>query len=146
MLVFFVILVCEVGLKWLGCVMVVVGILMLFGLVGGLILGGWFIGVYGWCWIFLVNLLVGLFVFVLVVIVFLRDCLVVLENFDYMGFLLLLLGLVIFLFGVLFSFVCGMMVDWYVLILVIIGLVLIVVFVVYLWYCIEYLFIDMCLF
>lgn len=142
----FAILAREAGPKRLGRVMAVVGIPMLLGPVGGPILGGWLIGAYGWRWIFLVNLPVGLSALVLAAIVFPRDRPAASENFDYMGLLLLSPGLATFLFGVSSSPACGTMADRHVLIPAITGLALIAAFVAHSWYRTEHPLIDMRLF
>ena len=56
----FVILTREAGPQRLGRLMAIGGIPMLLGPIGGPILGGWLIGAYGWKWIFLINLPIGL--------------------------------------------------------------------------------------
>lgn len=142
----FAILAREAGPKRLGRVMAVVGIPMLLGPVGGPILGGWLIGAYGWRWIFLVNLPVGLSALVLAAIVFPRDRPAASENFDYMGLLLLSPGLATFLFGVSSSPARGTMADRHVLIPAITGLALIAAFVAHSWYRTEHPLIDMRLF
>src|ERR1700749_2495371 len=55
----------EAGPKRLGRLVAVGGIPMLIGPIGGPILGGWLIGAYGWKWIFLINVPIGLFVIAL---------------------------------------------------------------------------------
>ncbi|CKL91010.1 MFS transporter [Mycobacterium tuberculosis] len=142
----FAILAREAGPKRLGRVMAVVGIPMLLGPVGGPILGGWLIGAYGWRWVFLVNLPVGLSALVLAAIVFPRDRPAASENFDYMGLLLLSPGLATFLFGVSSSPARGTMADRHVLIPAITGLALIAAFVAHSWYRTEHPLIDMRLF
>lgn len=58
--VVFIIFLCECG-KYMG----VVGGIMVFGIIGGLLFGGFFIDVWGWCFNFFVGVLFVIFVFVL---------------------------------------------------------------------------------
>jgi MFS transporter, DHA2 family, multidrug resistance protein len=71
-----------------------------FGPVCGPILGGWLIDSFGWQWIFVVNLPIGVTVIVLAGIVFPKDQPSTSEAFDFVGMLLLSPGLALFLLGV----------------------------------------------
>src|SRR6202012_1329628 len=64
----FVILTHEAGPKRVGRLMAVGGIPILLGPIGGPVLGGWVLGAYGWEWIFLINLPIGLIALVLAAI------------------------------------------------------------------------------
>src|SRR6202012_6256233 len=63
-----VILTREAGPKRVGRLMAIGGIPILLGPIGGPILGGWVLGAYGWEWIFLINLPIGLIALVLAAI------------------------------------------------------------------------------
>ncbi|WP_119185054.1 DHA2 family efflux MFS transporter permease subunit [Mycobacterium decipiens] len=134
------------GPKRLGRLMGLVGIPMLLGPIGGPVLGGWLIGAYGWPWIFLVNLPVGLSALALAAIVFPTDRSGSSETFDYIGMLLLLPGLALFLFGVTSSPGRGTVADRHVLIPATIGLALIASFVWHAWYRTDHPLIDLRLF
>ena len=69
----FVILTREAGPKRLGRLVAIGGIPILLGPIGGPILGGWLVGAYGWEWIFLINLPIGLIALVLAAITFPED-------------------------------------------------------------------------
>jgi EmrB/QacA subfamily drug resistance transporter len=119
----------EAGPKRVGRLMAVGGIPILLGPIGGPVLGGWLIGAYGWQWIFLVNVPIGLATFVLAVILFAKDCPAPAEALDVTGLLLLSPGVAIFLCGV--SSVPGRhtIADRYVLVPAAVGLALIIAFV-----------------
>ncbi|GAB7143615.1 DHA2 family efflux MFS transporter permease subunit [Mycobacterium riyadhense] len=89
----------EAGPGRAGRVMAVVGVPALLGQIGGPILGGWLVHTYGWKWIFLINLPVGLGTAVLAAIVFAKDQPRPSEVFDFIGVLLLLPGLATLLYG-----------------------------------------------
>lgn len=125
----FTILTGVAGPKRLGRLMSVLGIPMLIGPISGPILGGWLISEFGWPWIFLVNLPIGLCAFVLALFVFPRDEPTPSETFDVVGVLLLSPGLATFLFGVSAIPARGTIADRYVLLPVVIGLSLIVAFI-----------------
>src|SRR5215213_7085591 len=55
------------GPQRIGRLMAVLGIPMLLGPIGGPILGGWLIDAYGWHWIFLINVPIGILSVVLAV-------------------------------------------------------------------------------
>ncbi|HME75646.1 MAG TPA: DHA2 family efflux MFS transporter permease subunit [Mycobacterium sp.] len=65
----------------------------------GPILGGWLIGSFGWQWIFLVNVPIGLFTLVLAGFVLPKDEPASAESLDVVGMLLLSPGLVMLLYG-----------------------------------------------
>ncbi|HUH69090.1 MAG TPA: DHA2 family efflux MFS transporter permease subunit [Mycobacterium sp.] len=142
----FMILTREAGPRRLGRLMAVLGIPMLLGPIGGPILGGWLIGAYGWKWIFLVNLPIGLAAFVLAAIVFRKDRPAPSETFDLIGVLLLSPGLATFLFGVSSIPGRGTVADRHVLIPATIGLVLIIAFVLHACYRADHPLIDLRLF
>lgn len=142
----FTILTRVAGPKRLGRLMSVLGIPMLLGPISGPILGGWLISEFGWPWIFLVNLPIGLCAFVLAWFVFPRDEPAPSETFDLIGVLLLSPGLAVFLFGVSSVPGRGTVADRHVLIPVLIGLVLIVMFVAHAWFRADHPLIDLRLF
>ena len=125
----FVILTREAGPKRVGRLMAIGGIPILLAPIGGPILGGWLIGAYGWKWIFLVNLPVGLAAFVLAAIMFPKDRPAPSEALDVIGMLLLSPGVVTLLIGVSSIPGRGTVADRYVLIPGIIGLAAIAVFI-----------------
>jgi MFS transporter, DHA2 family, multidrug resistance protein len=119
----------EAGPRRLGRLVAVGGIPMLIGPIGGPILGGWLIGAYGWKWIFLINVPIGLLVVGLALIFFPRERPTSAEPFDVVGVLLLSPGLVILLFGISSISVRGTIADRYVVVPVIVGVALIAAFV-----------------
>jgi EmrB/QacA subfamily drug resistance transporter len=136
----------EAGPKRLGRLVAVGGIPMLLGPIGGPILGGWLIGAYGWKWIFLINVPIGLLVIALALIFFPTDQPGAAEPFDVVGVLLLSPGLVIFLFGMSSISVRGTIADPYVLGPAVLGLALIAAFVVHACYRTDHPLIDLRLF
>lgn len=96
----FVILTREAGPKRVGRLMAIGGIPILLGPIGGPILGGWLVGAYGWEWIFLINLPIGLVAIVLAAITFPKDRPAPAEKFDIVSVLLLPPGVTLFLAGV----------------------------------------------
>jgi EmrB/QacA subfamily drug resistance transporter len=136
----------EAGPKRLGRLVAVGGIPMLLGPIGGPILGGWLIGAYGWKWIFLINVPIGLLVVALALIFFPTDQPGAAEPFDVVGVLLLSPGLVIFLFGMSSISVRGTIADPYVLGPAVLGLALIAAFVVHACYRTDHPLIDLRLF
>lgn len=141
-----VILTREAGPKRVGRLMAIGGIPILIGPIGGPILGGWLIGAYGWKWIFLVNLPIGLATFALAAILFTKDRPAPSEALDVTGLLLLSPGVAIFLCGVSSIPARHTMADRYVLIPSGIGLALIVAFIVHVCYRTDHPLIDMRLF
>jgi MFS transporter, DHA2 family, multidrug resistance protein len=142
----FVILTRQAGPKRIGRLMALGGIPILLGPIGGPILGGWVIGAYGWKWIFLVNLPIGLVTIALAAIMFPKDRPAPSEALDLTGLLLLSPGVAIFLCGV--SSIPGRhtIADRYVLVPTLIGLALIVAFVLHAWYRTDHPLIDLRLF
>jgi EmrB/QacA subfamily drug resistance transporter len=141
-----VILTREAGPKRVGRLMAIGGIPILLGPIGGPILGGWLIDSYGWKWIFLVNLPIGLATFALAAVLFAKDRPAPSETLDITGLLLLSPGVTIFLCGV--SSIPGRhtIADPYVLIPGIVGLALIIAFVLHAWYRTDHPLIDLRLF
>jgi EmrB/QacA subfamily drug resistance transporter len=119
----------EAGPKRLGRLVAVGGIPVLLGPICGPILGGWLIGAYGWKWIFLINVPIGVIVIAFAAILFPREEPSPSETFDFIGVLLLSPGLVIFLFGVSSIPVRGTVADRYVLLPTVLGIALIAAFV-----------------
>lgn len=136
----------EAGPKRVGRLMAIGGVPILLGPIGGPILGGWLIDSYGWKWIFLVNLPVGLATLLLAAILFTRDRPAPSEALDVTGLLLLSPGVAVFLCGV--SSIPGRhtIADRYVLIPAVIGLALIIAFVLHAWYRTDHPLIDLRLF
>jgi MFS transporter, DHA2 family, multidrug resistance protein len=95
----------------------------------GPVLGGWLIESFGWQWIFLVNLPIGVTTVVLAGIVFPKDHSSTAAAFDFVGMLLLSPGLALFLLGVSAIPGRGTVTDAHVWLPVSIGLVLITGFV-----------------
>ncbi|MGW4770599.1 DHA2 family efflux MFS transporter permease subunit [Nocardia sp. NPDC004278] len=117
------------GPQRVGRVMAVLGVPMLLGPICGPILGGWLIDSYGWKWIFLINLPVGVIALILAFVVFPADRPEPSESFDFLGMLLASPGLALFLFGVSSIPGEGTVIAAQVLIPAVIGLVLMVLFV-----------------
>jgi EmrB/QacA subfamily drug resistance transporter len=141
----FVILTREAGPHRVGRLMALGGLPILIGPIGGPILGGWLIGTWGWQWIFLVNLPIGLAAFVLAGIVFPKDQTAPSEPLDVIGVLLLSPGVATLLIGVSSIPARHTVADRYVLIPMIIGLALIGAFVVHA-YRVDHPLIDLTLF
>jgi len=99
------------------------------GPICGPILGGWLIDSFGWQWIFLVNLPIGVTAAALAGIVFPKDHSSASAAFDFVGMLLLSPGLALFLLGVSAIPGRGKVTDAHVGLPVSIGLVLIAGFV-----------------
>lgn len=142
----FVILTREAGPKRVGRLMAVGGIPILLGPIGGPILGGWLIGAYGWKWIFLVNLPIGLTAFALAAVMFPKDRSAPSEALDITGALLLSPGVAIFLCGVCSIPGRHTIADRYVLVPALLGLVLIAAFILHAWYRTDHPLIDLRLF
>ncbi len=96
----FTILTREAGPRRPGRLMSVLGIPMLLGPVAGPVLGGWLIDDYGWRWIFLINVPIGVLALVLAAVIFAKDEPSGSEPFDVVGMLLLSPGLASLLYGV----------------------------------------------
>jgi MFS transporter, DHA2 family, multidrug resistance protein len=101
----------------------------LLGPICGPILGGWLIDSFGWQWIFLINVPIGVTAVALAGIVFPKDHSSASAAFDFVGMLLLSPGLAIFLLGVSAIPGRGTVTDTHVWLPVSIGLVLITGFV-----------------
>jgi MFS transporter, DHA2 family, multidrug resistance protein len=142
----FVILTRESGPKRLGRLVALGAVPFLIGPVGGPILGGWLIGAYGWKWIFLINLPIGLTTFVLAAILFPKDRPAPSETFDAVGALLLSPGVAALLAGLSAIPARHTVVDRYVLMPAIIGVTLIVAFVFHAWHRTDHPLIDLRLF
>ncbi|KLO42163.1 DHA2 family efflux MFS transporter permease subunit [Mycobacterium nebraskense] len=129
----FVILARESGPKRLGRLVALGAAPFLLGPIGGPILGGWLIGTYGWKWIFLINLPIGLSAFALAAVMLPKDRPLPSEALDVTGMLLLSSGMVTLLAGV--SSIPGhrTIADHHVLIPSIAGLVLIAAFIIHAW-------------
>jgi EmrB/QacA subfamily drug resistance transporter len=125
----FTILTREAGPRRMGRLMAVLGIPMLLGPVGGPILGGWLIDAYGWQWIFLINVPIGVVSVVLAVLIFAKDRPAQSESFDFIGMLLLSPGLAAFLYGVSSLPEHGSVTDRHVWVPAVIGLVLVAAFI-----------------
>jgi EmrB/QacA subfamily drug resistance transporter len=125
----FTILTREAGPRRLGRLMAVLGIPMLLGPVAGPILGGWLIDDYGWRWIFLINVPIGIVSVVLAAVIFAKDRPSPSESFDVIGMLLLSPGLAAFLYGVSSLPEHGSVTDRHVWIPATIGLALVAGFV-----------------
>ncbi|MCV7411072.1 MFS transporter [Mycobacterium florentinum] len=125
----FVILTHEAGPHRVGRLMAIGGIPILLGPIGGPILGGWLVGSYGWQWIFLINLPIGLVAIVLAAITFPKDRPAPSEALDVVSVLLLPPGVTLFLSGVSFIPAADTVTDYRVWAPTITGLVLIAAFV-----------------
>ncbi len=125
----FVILTHEAGPKRVGRLMAIGGIPILLGPIGGPILGGWLVGAYGWEWIFLINLPIGLIALVLAAITFPKDRPAPAEALDIVSVLLLPPGVTLFLAGISSIPAAGTVADHRVLLPTITGLALIAAFV-----------------
>jgi DHA2 family multidrug resistance protein len=125
----FVILTHEAGPKRVGRLMAIGGIPILLGPIGGPILGGWLVGAYGWEWIFLINLPIGLIALVLAAITFPKDRPAPAEALDIVSVLLLPPGVTLFLAGISSIPAAGTVADHRVLVPTITGLVLVAAFV-----------------
>lgn len=136
----------EAGPRRLGRLMAVLGVPTLLGPVGGPILGGWLIGAFDWQWIFLINVPIGVIVFVFAAIVFPKDRPSPTGSFDFVGMLLLSPGLATFLYGVSLIPGRGTIADPRVWVPTIIGLGLIIGFVSHSLYRADHPLIDLRLF
>jgi EmrB/QacA subfamily drug resistance transporter len=89
----------EAGPNRLGRVLALGAIPMLLAPISGPTLGGWLIRSFGWEWLFLINLPVGVLAVVLAAILFPRDQSTRSESFDFVGMLLLSPGVTALLYG-----------------------------------------------
>lgn len=142
----FVIVTREAGPKRLGRLVAVGAVPFLLGPIGGPILGGWLIGTYGWKWIFLINLPIGLCTLALAAIMFPKDRPAPAEALDVIGVLLLSPGVAALLAGVSSVPEHRSLADPHVLIPVLVGLTLIIAFVVHAWRRTDHPLVDLRLF
>lgn len=133
----------EAGPQRLGRLIAIGGIPLVLAPIGAPILGGWVIDTYGWEWIFLINLPIGVITVLLAAILFPKDRPAPTEALDFVGLLLLSPGVAIFLCGV--SSIPGRhsINDRYVLIPVLVGLILITAFVLHAWHRADHPLIDL---
>ncbi|MBV8294336.1 MAG: DHA2 family efflux MFS transporter permease subunit, partial [Mycobacterium sp.] len=125
----FTILTREAGPGRLGRALAIGGVPMFVAPICGPILGGWLIDSFGWQWIFLINVPIGLFALALAGFVLPKDEPAPAESLDIVGMLLLTPGLVTLLYGVSLIPGRGTVDDPHVYVPVAVGLTLIVVFV-----------------
>ncbi|GFG74373.1 DHA2 family efflux MFS transporter permease subunit [Mycobacterium botniense] len=88
------------GPNRLGRLMAVAGVPTLLSPICDPVVGGWLIEAFGWQWIFLVNVPIGVTAFLLAGVIFPKDRTKPSEAFDVVGMLLLSPGLAAFLYGV----------------------------------------------
>jgi EmrB/QacA subfamily drug resistance transporter len=119
------------GPQRLGRVLTISMVPVLIAPIGGPILGGWLIDSFGWQWIFLINIPIGLLTLVLAGVVLPRDVPLPAESLDAVGMLMLSPGLVLFLYGMSQLPERGTIADPYVWAPAIIGLILIGAFVIH---------------
>jgi MFS transporter, DHA2 family, multidrug resistance protein len=136
----------EAGPNRLGRLIAVLGIPMLLGPIVGPVLSGWLIDNYGWQWIFLINLPVGVAAFVLAALLFPKDQSTRSETFDVVGMLLLSPGLATFLWGISAIPKHGTVADLQVWVPAAVGLALIAGFVLHALYRANHPLIDLRLF
>ena len=125
----YIVLTRAAGPRRVGRLLALMMVPMLLGPICGPILGGWLIDSFGWQWLFLVNLPIGVTTVVLAGIVFPKDHSSASAAFDFVGMLLLSPGLALFLLGVSAIPGRGTVTDAHVWLPVSIGLVLITGFV-----------------
>ena len=119
----------EAGPGRLGRALAIGGVPMFIAPICAPILGGWLIDSFGWQWIFLINVPIGLFTLVLAGYVLPKDERASSESLDVVGMLLLSPGLVALLYGVSLIPGRGTVDDPHVYVPVAVGSTLIVVFV-----------------
>jgi MFS transporter, DHA2 family, multidrug resistance protein len=119
----------EAGPGRLGRALAIGGVPGFIAPICGPILGGWLIDSFGWQWIFLVNVPIGLFTLVLAGFVLPKDEPAQAESLDVVGMLLLSPGLVTLLYGVSLIPGHGTVSNPQVYVPVAVGFTLIVVFV-----------------
>ncbi|WP_041303945.1 DHA2 family efflux MFS transporter permease subunit [Mycolicibacterium rhodesiae] len=132
----------EAGPTRLGRIIAIAAIPMVLAPLCGPILGGWLIRTYGWEWLFLINLPVGLAAFLLAAILFPRDRSTSSETFDFVGMVLLSPGVAAFLYGLSEIPARGTVADPRVWIPMIIGFLLITTFVLHALHCAVHPLID----
>jgi EmrB/QacA subfamily drug resistance transporter len=121
----------EAGPKQFGRALTISSIPMLIAPIGGPVLGGWLIDSFGWPWIFLVNLPVGLLTLVLAARILPKNEPIPAGPLDVVGMFLLSPGLALVLYGMSLLPGRGTIIDPHVYVPVAIGLNLIFVFVVH---------------
>lgn len=136
----------EAGPNRLGRVMALAAVPMLLAPLAGPALGGWLIRAYGWEWLFLINLPVGLTAFILAAAIFPRDRSTSSEAFDFIGMLLLSPGVATLLYGLSQTPRRGTVTDPRVWTAVTVGLLLIGAFVLHALYRTDHPLIDLRLF
>ncbi|SON60577.1 Multidrug export protein EmrB [Mycobacterium simulans] len=119
------------GPQLLGRVLTIGMVPVLLAPICGPILGGWLIDAFGWQWIFLINIPIGLLTLVLAVIVLPRDVPVPAEPLDMLGMVLLSPGLVLLFYGMSLLPNRAAIADSYIWVPAATGLLLIVAFVVH---------------
>lgn len=119
------------GPERLGRVLTISIIPVLISPICGPILGGWLIDSFGWRWIFLINIPIGLLTLVLAGLVLPQDVPSPTESLDVGGMVLMSPGLVLFLYGVSVLPEYGAITDPYVWLPAGIGLTLISAFVIH---------------
>lgn len=119
----------ESGPKRIGRLFALGAIPFVIGPIGGPILGGWLISAYGWKWIFLINVPIGLVACVAAAILFPKDRPEPSETLDIVGALLLSPGVAALLAGISAAPGRQTVADRYVLIPAIVGVSLIAAFV-----------------
>ncbi|OBH08179.1 DHA2 family efflux MFS transporter permease subunit [Mycobacterium sp. E1747] len=129
----FVVLTRESGPKRLGRLVAVGAVPFLLGPIGGPILGGWLIGTYGWRWIFLINVPIGLGTVALAALMFPKDRPAPAETLDVTGMLLLSPGMAALLAGLSSVPGRGTVADRHVVLPTVIGAALIAGFIRHAW-------------
>jgi EmrB/QacA subfamily drug resistance transporter len=89
----------ETGPERLGRALTIGSVPIFIAPICGPIVGGWLIDSYGWHWIFLINIPIGLLALVLGAFVLPKDASKPAESFDVVGMLLLSPGLLALLYG-----------------------------------------------
>jgi EmrB/QacA subfamily drug resistance transporter len=119
----------EAGPERIGRALTIGSVPIFIAPVCGPVLGGWLIGSFGWHWIFLINVPIGLFALVWGAFVLPKDESKPAESFDVVGMLLLSPGLVALLYGASLIPGRGAVDDPHVYVPVVVGSALIGVFV-----------------
>ncbi len=119
------------GPQRLGRVLTISMVPILMAPICGPVLGGWLIDSFGWQWVFLINIPIGLLTLVFAGFVLPDDRSLLPECLDVIGMLVLSPGLVLFLYGVSRLPERGRIVDPHVWIPAAIGLILIGTFVIH---------------
>jgi MFS transporter, DHA2 family, multidrug resistance protein len=127
----FTVLIRAAGHSRLGRVMSLMSISMVIGPILGPIFGGWLIDAFGWQWVFLINVPIGVVAAILAAKILPIDASAEDEPLDIIGVLLLAPGLAMLLYGVSELPASGTVTNSKVLVPALIGTVMIVVFVLY---------------